>query len=110
MAWSVIYKSSLPTPILNGKIIQKVSDRKMIPSLLNITIEQVSQGLDDGTFTVTDLVRGYIRRIKEVNDTLHAVIQINPSAESAAVSLDKELKRYGRRGQVSGESRVYSPC
>lgn len=80
---------------------QKPKDRKMVPSLLNITIEQVAQGLDDGAFTVIDLVRGYIRRIEEVNHLLNAVIQVNPAAESVAVSLDEELKRYGRRGEVT---------
>jgi amidase len=79
----------------------------MLPSLLNITIEQVAQGLDDGAFTVTDLVRGYIRRIEEVNHILHAVIQVNPNAESIAKSLDEEVKQYGRRGRVTAKSCKY---
>jgi len=78
----------------------------MLPSLLNITIEQVTQGLDDGAFTATDLVRGYIRRIEEVNHILHAVIQVNPNAPFLAKSLDKEMKQNGRRGMVASGSKA----
>jgi amidase len=70
----------------------------MLPSLLNITIEQVGQGLDDGAFTVADLVNGYVQRIEEVNHILHAVIEVNPEAISIAQSLDEEFERSGRRG------------
>jgi hypothetical protein len=84
--------------------------QEMLPSLLNITIEQVAKGLDDGTFTVTDLVRGCIRRIEEVNHILNTVIDVNPNVESIAKSLDEELKQHGRRGKVIVKSWECSPC
>lgn len=47
-----------------------------------------------------DLVRAYIARIKEVNDDVHAVLEVNPDAITIARQLDKERKQYGRRGRV----------
>jgi amidase len=55
---------------------------------LDATIEELAVGLEDGAFTSVDLVKAYIARIREVNDTLHAVTELNPDAISIAAGLD----------------------
>ena len=54
-------------------------------------------GLGEGLFTSADLVKAYIARTKEVNDELHAVIEINPDALSIAEELDREAVEKGKR-------------
>jgi hypothetical protein len=68
-----------------------------IPSLLNITLDELSAGLDHGTFTVVDLVETYLARIKEVNDYFKAVIEVNPDALKIASRLDEEMVLSKRR-------------
>lgn len=70
-----------------------------LPPLLDATLEQLSQGLEDGSFTSVDLVRAYIARIHETNPSLYAVTEINPDALSHAAALDA-ARRAGH---------VYSP-
>jgi amidase len=69
-----------------------------LPSLLNITLEQVAEGLDSKRFTSVDLVKAYIARIEECNEEFRAVLQINPDAVHVAKLLDQERGRSGRRG------------
>lgn len=61
---------------------------KPFPSLIDVTIDDLSAGLESGLFTSVDLVRTYVARIIEVNDTLHAVAEINPDALTIAADLD----------------------
>lgn len=69
-----------------------------LPSLLDITLDDIATGLDNGRFTVVDLVRAYSKRIDEVDDHFRSIIEINPDAEAIAQSLDAEIKPTGRRG------------
>ncbi|KAI0161864.1 amidase [Hypoxylon sp. FL1284] len=64
------------------------------PSLVDVTIDDLSSGLEGGLFTSVDLVNAYVARIMEVNDTLHAVTELNPDALDIAADLD--AKRAGR--------------
>lgn len=61
-----------------------------IPSLLEITLDDVIAGLEHGIFTSNDLVLAYINRIEEVDGVFKSVIEINPDALSIARSLDEE--------------------
>lgn len=63
-----------------------------------LTVEQVARGLDNGSFTVTDLVHSHLDRIELINPELRVVLQVNPNAQLIAAALDDELKRSGRRG------------
>jgi amidase len=73
-----------------------------VPKLLiNATIEAIAEGLDKAAFTSAQLVQAYQARIQEVNEHLHAIIQLNPKAGAAAQTLDWERKEKGRRRQVS---------
>lgn len=69
-----------------------------LPSLSEITIEQISDGLKAGHFSCTDLVNAYLARIEEVNEEIKAVIEVNPDAISIAEALDHELEHSGPRG------------
>jgi amidase len=69
-----------------------------VPSLIDITLEDIVAALDSKSFTSVDLVEAYIARIKEVNDEFHAVIEINPDAISIARQLDEERSKNGSRG------------
>ncbi|KAI3393604.1 hypothetical protein diail_3908 [Diaporthe ilicicola] len=59
-----------------------------LPPLLDATLTDLSDGLESNAYTSVDLVEAYIARIKETNDLLHAVTEINPDALSIAASLD----------------------
>jgi len=84
--------SALPNlPIL-------ASSSTALPSLLDITLEDIAWGLDNGRFTVLDLVKAYTKRIDEVDDHFRSIIEVNPDAEAIARSLDEEIKKSGRRG------------
>ena len=70
-----------------------------LPSLLNIDIDTVSDGLALGHFTSVDLVKTYLARIEEAT-YFKAVLQINPNALTAAQDLDDERVRLKSRGYV----------
>lgn len=65
------------------------------PPLIDAALTDLSGGLESGAFTSVDLVHAYVARIKETNDVLHAVTEINPDALSIAASLDA-ARRDGR--------------
>ena len=58
------------------------------PSLIEVDLEDLVDGLESGLFTSVDLVRAYSARILEVNSTLHMVTELNPDALSIAADLD----------------------
>ncbi|KAK5074150.1 hypothetical protein LTS08_005109 [Lithohypha guttulata] len=72
------------------------------PSLLDVTLEELATGLESGLFTSVDLVNAYIARIHEVNNTLHAVTQLNPDAITIAHQLDAERANGIVRGALHG--------
>ena len=70
--------------------------------LETITIDQIGHALDETDICEVDLVKAHLRRIEEVNDSVHAVIEVNPDAIHIAQQLKKERKEIGkRRGCVS---------
>jgi hypothetical protein len=74
--------------------------RTIMPSLFNIKLEEIEYGLDHGTFSSAQLVKAYLTRIEETNDTFCAVIETNPDALTIAQRLDAEMECSGRRGCV----------
>ncbi|KAK5995988.1 Putative amidase [Cladobotryum mycophilum] len=60
------------------------------PSLLDATLEQLSNGLANGQFTSVQLVKAYLARIEQVNGFVHAVTEINPDALDIAISRDED--------------------
>nr|KMM66813.1 LOW QUALITY PROTEIN: glutamyl-tRNA(Gln) amidotransferase subunit A [Coccidioides posadasii RMSCC 3488] len=72
------------------------------PSLIDATAEELQDGLSRKCFTSVDLVNAYSMRIKEVNDTLHVVSELNPDAVETAKELDRERHRENIRGPLHG--------
>jgi amidase len=68
-----------------------------IPSLLNGTLGEIVQSLDNGTINSVQLVKAYLSRIKEVDHEFHSVIETNPDALLIAAELDIERALSGRR-------------
>src|SRR5207245_5949830 len=66
------------------------------------TIPQLQAAMTNGQLTSRDLVLGYLKRIQQLNPTLHAVIETNPNAVSIASSLDNERKAGHVRGPLHG--------
>ncbi|KAK5658137.1 hypothetical protein OQA88_2109 [Cercophora sp. LCS_1] len=76
--------------------------RSSLPSLLDINLNDIATGLDEGQFTVLDLVKAYSKRIEEVDGYFRSIIEVNPDAEDIARSLDEEIQTSGRRGPLHG--------
>ena len=66
------------------------------------TIPQLQAAMAAGRITARELVLGYLNRIRELNPTLHAVIQVNPNAVSIAAGLDNERRAGHVRGPLHG--------
>ncbi|KAF2084470.1 amidase [Saccharata proteae CBS 121410] len=73
-----------------------------VPNLIDATTEDLAIGLEKGLFTSVDLVNAYTARIKEVNDTVHAVTELNPDALLIAKQLDLERANGTTRGPLHG--------
>lgn len=70
-----------------------------------ITIEEIQQGYEDGTYTVRQVVQLYIDRIETMDrngSKLNSIIIVNPDALQIADSLDKELAAGKSRGALHG--------
>ncbi|PFH60008.1 hypothetical protein XA68_11561 [Ophiocordyceps unilateralis] len=66
------------------------------PSLINATLEDLRQGLDGGCFNSSDLVEAYQKRIRQVNNHVRSVAEINPDAMKIAISRDEERMTDGK--------------
>ncbi|KAH9826845.1 Amidase [Teratosphaeria destructans] len=61
---------------------------KQFPTLIEVDLEDLNNGLESGLFKSTDLVKAYEARIMEMNGTLHMVTELNPDALSLAAQSD----------------------
>ena len=66
------------------------------------SILQLQAAMTNGQLSAKDLVQGYLDRIRQLNPTLHAVIEVNPNAIAIAVGLDNERKAGHVRGPLHG--------
>src|SRR6516165_4918038 len=66
------------------------------------SILQLQAAMTNGQLSAKDLVQGYLDRIKQLNPTLHAVIETNPNAIAIAVGLDNERSAGHVRGPLHG--------
>jgi len=66
------------------------------------SITQLQAAMAVGQLSARDLVQGYLNRIRQLNPTLHAVIEVNPNAIAIAASLDNERKAGHVRGPLHG--------
>lgn len=70
--------------------------------LLDATIDELQKRLDEGEITSRELIFLYFYRISMWNDTLKAILEINPDALHIADALDEERKTKGKRGMLHG--------
>lgn len=66
------------------------------------TVLELQEAMNRGEITSQQLVEKYIVRIKEIDDKLNSVIEINPDALKIAEELDKERKNGKLRGTLHG--------
>ncbi|KAL7799922.1 amidase signature domain-containing protein [Trichoderma ceciliae] len=71
-------------------------------SLLDATLDQLVEGLKSSHFTSVQLTKAYLTRIEQVNEAVHAVVQVNPDALDIARSLDEERASGSIRGPLHG--------
>ena len=73
--------------------------------LKEITIEQLQDGYQSGTFTIEEVIQTYLDRIAALDDAgpeLNAIIQVNPDALEIAKALDEEWQAGQIRGPMHG--------
>jgi amidase len=70
--------------------------------LTTATLEDLRTALERKKVSSVLLVQGYLARIADCNDELHAVIATNPDALSEAETLDRERKAGKLRGPLHG--------
>ncbi|KAK6363273.1 hypothetical protein TWF730_000715 [Orbilia blumenaviensis] len=87
------------TPVCSKKC--KIDPAKL-PDLMAITIDEISTQLRDGCFTSYQLTQAYMARIRQVNCTFHAVLEVNPDALDIAKTLDEERASGKVRGPLHG--------
>lgn len=66
-------------------------------SIRNLSVDELSESLNNGSFTSQTLVQVYLARIAEVNPTIHSVTETNPDALEIARELDRERAQSGPR-------------
>lgn len=74
-------------------------------NLHEMSVRQLRQGYDEGRFTVSDVVQGYLNRIEGLDrggPRLNSIIAVNPDALAIAAGLDAELKAGKARGPLHG--------
>ena len=70
--------------------------------LATVTLPELQKALAQNETTSVALVEGYLARIADCNDELHAIISTNPNALSDAAQLDRERKAGKLRGPLHG--------
>ncbi|MBK9106436.1 MAG: hypothetical protein IPL92_18210 [Saprospiraceae bacterium] len=73
--------------------------------LAGMSIEMMQQKLQQGEYTSVQIVKLYMDRIRNIDQSgpaLHAIIEFNPDALSIAARLDKERARHQVRGPLHG--------
>jgi amidase len=70
--------------------------------LTKASLADLRRALDAKKVTSLDLVQGYLARIADCNDELHAVIVTNAHALSEAATLDRERRAGKLRGPLHG--------
>lgn len=83
---------------------EKVGQLKQI-DLDEITIKQLKEGYEKGSFTISEVVNEYLTRIQESDKSgpmLNSIIYVNPNALKEAEELERELAQGKSRGPLHG--------
>lgn len=76
--------------------------RRVDAPWVEATIPQLRALMASGQLTSRELTLGYLQRIRELNPTLAAVIETNPTAVATAARLDSDRRRGLLRGPLHG--------
>ena len=82
--------------------LQKEAESLIISEL---EISEIQKGYKEGDYTITEVVKAYLKRIEEIDEqgpALNSIIQVNPDAIRVAKELDQEMKEGKRRGPLHG--------
>ena len=74
-------------------------------NLEEITITELRQGYEDGSFTIEDVTSAYLERISDKDQNgpkLNSMLYVNPNALALAKELDAELQEGNSRGPLHG--------
>ncbi|KAI6416649.1 hypothetical protein MCOR20_000866 [Pyricularia oryzae] len=88
----------LATPVYSALAPPTTIGGVEFPSLLDATIEDLAQGLQDRLFSSVDLVNAYLARIQDVDGYFKSVTEVNPDALWIAAQRDAARSR----GEVAG--------
>jgi amidase len=66
------------------------------------TVRDLQQAMDRGALTSVELTDFYLQRIRELDSTLHAVIETAPQASRDAAASDAHRRAHGGRGPLEG--------
>ena len=84
------------------KVSKELTDKTYLEE---ITIAQLQQGYKERKFTIKDVIKDYLDRIKEIDKNgpkLNSIITVNPDALQLAEELDKEIAAGKIRGPLHG--------
>src|SRR6266478_1500171 len=73
--------------------------------LEEVTVAELQAGMASGRYTARRIVEQYLERIAAMDRTgasLHAILETNPDALTAAEQLDRERTARGARGPLHG--------
>ncbi len=101
----VLWVCLLLTPFQSMQAQKQVASVPPDFELTGMTIEMMQQKLQQGEYTSVQIVKLYLDRIKQIDQSgpaLHAVIELNPDALSIAARMDKERARHQIRGPMHG--------
>jgi amidase len=66
------------------------------------TVDQLQGYLGQGLLTSLELLRCYLKRMRQVDDYINSIIELNPDAEDIAAALDAERVAGRVRGPLHG--------
>lgn len=70
--------------------------------LLEATIEELQEKMQNGEITSKELVLMYMNRIGQLDQNIHSVLELNPDALHIAAALDAEREKKGPRSPLHG--------
>lgn len=73
--------------------------------LEEVSINELMENYENGTYSITDVTEAYLQRIEEIDKNgpaLNSMIYINPDAMETARILDEELQEGNKRGPLHG--------
>ena len=108
-----LYGSTIPPLVATGlagcnfskKAGSEPSENAFSFELDEITIQQIRQAFEDGTYSSEKITKLYLDRIEALDKQgpeLHSIIETNPDALDIAREMDREMKEKGSRGPLHG--------